>query len=292
MALVRALSDPAADAPTPHTRLSTIGFDSLAFAELATALQDELGVDLGGAELDAGRTVGDVLDAVEAARKRSVRASSRPMVVSSDRPPDGIGRLQAISRLLGGWAIRWWFGLEVRGAERVPASGAAILAMNHESALDIPVAVLACPRPVTFMAKQELFKNAFVGWALHELGGFRVDRERFDLPAVRIALAAVGRGDVLGMYPEGTRSPGTLLPFLHGAAWLALRTGTPVVPCSILRSEHAAAARWPGRVRVRAAFGLPIAVDPVQDPRRRRLAAVELTARVRAAIETGLEHRG
>lgn len=291
MALIGALSDPDADAPTPQTALSAIGFDSLAFVELATALQDELGLDLGDAELDAGRSVGDVLDTVEAARERSVRASSRAMVVSSDRPPDGIGRLQGISRVLGGWAIRRWFGLEVRGAERVPASGAAILAMNHESALDIPVAVLACPRPVTFMAKQELFENSFVGWALHELGGFRVDRDRFDLRGVRIALAAVGRGDVLGMYPEGTRSPGTLLPFFHGAGWLALRTGAPVVPCSISGSEHAGAARWPGRVRVRASFGLPIAVDPVEDPHRRRLAAVELTARVRAAIETGLEGR-
>ena len=129
--------------------------------------------------------------------------------------------------------------------------------MNHESALDVPLAVVACPRPITFMSKKDLYKNALASWALHELGGFRVDRRRFDLESVRIAVAAIRRGDVLGMYPEGTRAPGALLPFLPGAAWLALAMGAPLVPLrSPYRPNHGGkssrSGAGAGRVRPRA----------------------------------------
>lgn len=61
-------------------------------------------------------------------------------------------------------AAGWWVGLRMEGSEHVPRGGPAIVAMNHESALDIPIAVIACPRPITFMAKRELFGNAFAAW--------------------------------------------------------------------------------------------------------------------------------
>ena len=160
--------------------------------------------------------------------------------------------------------------------------------MNHESALDIPIAVIACPRRITFMAKKELFKNGLASWSLERLGGFRVDRELFDLRAVRLALAVIRRGEVLGMYPEGTRSPGELLPFLHGAAWVALRTGAPLVPVSLRGTERAGRAKRLRRVQVRAIFGEPLEVEPVEGSVERRRRATELTAELRAAIEAGL----
>jgi 1-acyl-sn-glycerol-3-phosphate acyltransferase len=262
----------------PGVRLADAGIDSLAFAELAAALAAEAGVDLTSADVGPQDRVVDVLRAVEAARARPARPTS----------PPGMGRLQRPARHLGGRVLRWWFDLRVTGAEHVPASGPAILAMNHESALDIPIAVVASPRPITFMAKRELFKNAFVSWALTGLGGFRVDRGKYDQWAVEAALAALRRGEVLGMYPEGTRAPGTLLPFLPGAAWLALRTGAPLVPCAVAGTEHARSARAPGRVRVRVAFAPPIAVERTEVPHERRRLAPDLTARIREAVVDGL----
>jgi 1-acyl-sn-glycerol-3-phosphate acyltransferase len=138
------------------------------------------------------------------------------------------------------------------------------------------------------MAKRELFKTQFASWALCELGGFRVDRDRFDLPAVDAALEVIARGGVLGMYPEGTRSPGALRPFLHGAAWIALRTGAPLVPCSIAGTEHAREARRPGAVVVHVGLHEPIAVEREEDPVRRRHLAPGVTARLREAIGAGL----
>jgi 1-acyl-sn-glycerol-3-phosphate acyltransferase len=178
--------------------------------------------------------------------------------------------------------------MQVVGAEHVPPSGPVVVAMNHESALDIPIVVVACPRRLTFMAKRELFKNAFASWWLRELGGFRVDRTRYDLLAVDMAIAALRRGDALGMYPEGTRSPGELLPFRHGAAWVALRTGAPVVPCSVGGTDRARDARRPGAVRVRVEFHAPLDAERVDDPARRLRMAGEITSAVRAAIASDL----
>lgn len=257
----------------PDARLSELEIDSLAFAELALALEAEFGADLSGIALDGSSRVRDVLAAADA----GVRTSSAEL-------PRAIGALQSFASLVGGWALRWWFGMRVDGTANVPRAGPAILAMNHESSLDIPLIVVACPREIVFMAKRELFKNAFARWWIRMLGGFRVDRDRFDLRAIRMALAVVSRRQVLGMYPEGTRSPGELLPFLNGAAWVALRTGAPIVPCAISGTDRTSQAWRPRRVRVRVSFAPPIAVERVDDPVKRLSRATAITSELREAI--------
>jgi 1-acyl-sn-glycerol-3-phosphate acyltransferase len=260
------------------TRLGDVGLDSLAFIELALTLERELGIDLSSVRLDERDRVADLVRSVEAAGSRA-----RPPGL-----PPGIGRLQRLADLVGDPPLRWWFALRVVGAEHVPARGPVVVAMNHESALDIPIVVIASPRPITFMAKRELFKSPFASWSLRELGAFRVDRSRFDVEAVEVALAALERGHVLGMYPEGTRSPGRLLPFQPGAAWIAARTGAPIVPCSVSGTERVDRARRPGAVPVRVEFHPPIEVEQVEEPARRLEVAAELTDAVRATVAGGL----
>jgi 1-acyl-sn-glycerol-3-phosphate acyltransferase len=276
--LIGELSDPAVTEPGPGTPLAAIGIDSLAFAELALALEERLGLDLGCAELDAAATVGELLGVVEAA------GLSR----GAHEVPASVGRLQGVADVLAGGPLRWWLAARVTGAEHVPERGPAVLAMNHESALDIPLAVIASPRRITFMAKRELFENGFASWSLERLGGFRVDRSRFDLGAVRTALAVLARGDVLGMYPEGTRSPGRLLPFLDGAAWIALQAGAPLVPVTLDGTDRGHLARRPRGARVRVTFGERIPVERVDHPRERRRRAAELTSELRRAVERDL----
>lgn len=278
LALIGGLALQGGHPPEPDMRLSDAGLDSLAVAELAAAVERDLGVDLSVADLVQDSRIEDVLRAVEHGRPRIAQA----------RPPAGTGRLQQPARFAGGWAFRRWFRLRVVGSELVPRTGPAVLAMNHESALDIPIIVVACPRPVTFMAKKELFKNGAVSWALRGLGGFRVDRDRFDLWAMGAALSVVGRGGLLGMYPEGTRSPGRLLPFLPGAAWIAVGAGVPLVPCTIAGTERARDAIRPGRVQVRVEFHEPITIDREDAPTARRRRADEVTERLRTTIEAGL----
>src|SRR5947207_1347003 len=150
--------------------------------------------------------------------------------------------------------------------------------MDDESLLDIPVIVVASHRPIRFMAKGELFEMPALARFFHELGGFSVERNSFDLRAIEIALEVIRRGEILGMYPEGTRTPGTLLPFLPGAAWIALKTGTPLVPAALSGTGAAmpSGAKFFKRVPIRIEFGEAIPVERVDDPVERRRRSLEL----------------
>lgn len=214
-----------------------------------------------------------------------------------DPIPPGLGRMQPFCEALAGWAFVWHSRLKVRGRGHVPLSGPVILAANHRSMLDIPLLVLASPRRVYFMAKSGLFERPFLAWSFHELGGFPVRRDLADMRALETARAILERGDALGIYPEGTRSrSGEMLPFLGGAAWLALRTGAPIVPCGMagtagpLPIDHRPSETWRSvlrslsRRRVTIRFGPAIPVDPEPSPRARRERTPEVTTRLMAAI--------
>jgi 1-acyl-sn-glycerol-3-phosphate acyltransferase len=279
-AILTSLSGDTARAPVDAAcALSSIGFDSLACAELAAAIERELGIDLVDADVTGLQTAGELADLVE-----RTAGGER---LSRDLYPRGMGRSQRTADVLCGWFCRWWFSMDVVGAQRVPRTGSVVLCMNHESFLDIPLIVVASPRPIRFMAKRELFEKPALARFFHELGGFSVERNAFDLRAVEIALEVIRRDEVLGMYPEGTRTPGTLLPFLPGAAWMALKTGSPLLPAALSGTGAAmpSGAKFFKRVPIRIEFGHPIAVDRVDDPIERRRRAVDLTEQVRSDVE-------
>ncbi len=258
-------------------RLADVGFDSLSYAELAAALETSNGVDLLDAGLGPVGTVGDLVDV--ARRAASGPGAGGPLV------PDGLGARQHLARSLSGLFGRL-FDLTVAGADLVPEDGPVVLCMNHESMLDVPAVAVASPRPITFMAKRELFRVRAVGWGFQRMGAFSVDRDLFDLRAVRIGLDVVRRREILGMFPEGTRMPGQLLEFLPGAPWIALSTGAPLLPCAVAGTERALprGSRVPRRVPITVTFLPPIEVDPVDEPVKRRAEAERLAQDLREAI--------
>jgi 1-acyl-sn-glycerol-3-phosphate acyltransferase len=174
--------------------------------------------------------------------------------------------------------------MRILGAEHVPRTGPVIVAANHRSMWDIPVLVVACPRKIIFMAKQELYRNRLLRRLWLEMGGFPVRREIADLWAVDNSLEVLHQGRALGIFPEGTRSfTGDMLPFLKGAAWLALKTGAPIVPCGIsgtLRRTRGDQPRSRAKRPVTVAFGAPLQVDARSDPLARRAEADTLTNRL------------
>jgi 1-acyl-sn-glycerol-3-phosphate acyltransferase len=264
-------------AVTPDTHLMELGLDSLGYAELAMALDELFRVRLVDADVASVRTVADV-----AATVRREMPAARPRIAP------GTGKYQRPAKALAGWFFRLYCRMTVQGAEHVPANGPVILAANHRSMWDVPIHVIASPRPVTFMAKKELFKGPFLGWLWRVLGGFPVRREISDIRAIDTALAVLERGDVLCLYPEGTRSlRGEMLPFLKGAAWIALRTGAPIVPSGLVGTGRVPAPgtknpRFGKRVRVN--FGEPITVEREDDHRLRKQKAEDLTSRLLDAI--------
>jgi 1-acyl-sn-glycerol-3-phosphate acyltransferase len=152
-------------------------------------------------------------------------------------------------------------GFCVRGLENVPRTGPLIVSPNHVSHLDPPAAACAMPRPITFMAKAELFDHRLFGALISSLGSFPVRRGEGDMEAIRTALRLLEQGKAVLMFPEGTRGDGkTLLPFNKGVGMIAKRSGAPVLPVGISGTHK----RWPrgakkpkwGRVTV--AFGPPL----------------------------------
>lgn len=155
--------------------------------------------------------------------------------------------------------------LRVVGAENVPRSGPLLVVCNHQHNADPVLLAAACPRPLFFMAKKELFATPGLGWLLERLGAFPVDRGASDRHAIRYAEAVLAQGHALAMFPEGTRSrTGRLGEGLPGAGLILLRSGAPVLPAAVIGSEalpggggkpNEAGAGWRPEVTVR--FGVP-----------------------------------
>jgi 1-acyl-sn-glycerol-3-phosphate acyltransferase len=250
-----------------------IGLDSLAHAELALALEEEFGAWL--PDGSASTTVRQV--ALSLRRQPAGRA---PLL----RP--GIGSIQGFCEAALNPILDRYYRLEILGEDHLPDEGGVVLASNHDSFIDIPLLGRACPRPVWFMAKEELFRSGFGRWFFHSLGGFPVSRDRNDLKSVRAGLTVLRWGRVLGMYPEGTRST-QLLPFLDGAAWMALVTGAPIVPLHIAGSVDSMppGSLWPRPSHVRITVGPALWPDQEAGPRARLERARELTLDLRRAIE-------
>lgn len=134
--------------------------------------------------------------------------------------------------------LRLYFRWEVRGSENLPPSGGVVLAANHVSYLDPPLMGCAVERPVHFMAKKELFDIPILGWLIRRLNAFPVQRGGVDRKAIRQAMGILRAGEVVGIFPEGTRGDGkTLLKPHPGGVLLAIKAGVPVVPMAIIGAE-------------------------------------------------------
>src|SRR5689334_10676317 len=153
-----------------------------------------------------------------------------------------------------------YFRLERIGREHIPPRGPVILASNHRSFLDPFVIAVMTGRPIYFVAKKELFAfHPVVSWLLSALGAFPIDRGASDQESMATARAILARGEVVLMFPEGTRiRPGALGRPKRGVGRLALETGAPVVPVAIIGTE-AVRNGWrirPHKVRIRAGRAL------------------------------------
>src|SRR3954454_6129400 len=172
--------------------------------------------------------------------------------------------------------FRVWFRLDRIGREHIPASGPAILASNHRSFLDPFVIAVMARRPIYFVAKKELFLfHPVVSWLLSSLGAFPIDRGASDQDSMATARAILARGDIVLMFPEGTRiRPGALGRPKRGVGRLALETGAPVVPVAVIGTESVRRG-WrirPHQVRIR--IGTPLTFPKVETASPQLAAAV------------------
>ena len=124
-------------------------------------------------------------------------------------------------------------------SQNVPRTGPLILACNHVAYLDPPAVGCVAPRPVTYMAKKELFDIKLLGLFIRPLGAFPIDRSRGDTSAMKAAIAVLQTGACLGIFPEGTRNKDGTGKAQLGVALLASMSGATVVPTYVSGTAHA-----------------------------------------------------
>ncbi len=186
--------------------------------------------------------------------------------------------LRVFAETVTGAVLGAVWGVRVTGLERVPRAGALIVACNHVSLLDPPLlgAAIAAARRPRFLGKKELFAVPGLGWFLRSSGVIPLDRGTADHGAMRAALATLEAGGSLAIFPEGTRARAGRTPApKSGVAFLAARTGAPVLPAKVVGT-----AEFPRRFPLEVRFGSPLPAPPAGG----REAAAAFARAVMAAV--------
>lgn len=179
-----------------------------------------------------------------------------------------------------------WLRYQARGLENVPKSGGALVLVNHQSFLDPMLVGLPLQRPVSYLARDSLFRVPLIGWVLRNTYVMPINRDSASTTSIRNGLKRMDHGFLVGIFPEGTRSDdGRVGEFKPGFISLIRRANVPVLPVGIA-GAHEAMPRggirlWPQRVRV--VFGEPLSADDISRLSRKGHEA-ELVSLAREAV--------
>lgn len=179
------------------------------------------------------------------------------------------------------------FRVRVLGRENLP-DGGAVLAGNHISYGDPVLLWCAMRRPLHFMAKSELWSNPLLAWATPRVWAFPVRRGRSDREAISNATELLTRGELVGIFPEGTRNTSGDATVQGGAAFIAMRAGVPIVPVGIagtdaIRPRGTRMIRFP---RVTMSLGQPVSAEEFAEAgRKERIEAMTAETMRRITVE-------
>ncbi len=207
--------------------------------------------------------------------------------------------LYSLGKLVVAPPLRLLWRPKVSGLSNIPAQGGVLLAANHLSVVDSIVVPIVCPRPVYYLAKAEYFQHALLGPLLTGLNNIPVNRTggREALLAIDAAAPVLEAGKVLGIHPEGTRSPdGRLYRGRPGTVKLALETGATIVPVGLIGTDriHPIGASLPRLARCEVTFGEPMDLSPYRDEPVNAKLLREVTLKMMREIAklTGQEYVG
>jgi 1-acyl-sn-glycerol-3-phosphate acyltransferase len=176
-----------------------------------------------------------------------------------------------------------WYRVEAVGIENFPKEGGVLLCSNHIHNLDPIIVGIMIPRPVHYMAKEEIFSVPILGNIVRKCNAFPVKRGFVDREALRAGLKILKDGQVFGLFPEGTRSKtGELGKGLAGAGFFALRSDALVVPCAVIgpyKNLH----------KLKVVYGKPI---PMEEMKQAKASTEQVTELIMSEIhKLIIEHR-
>lgn len=180
----------------------------------------------------------------------------------------------------------FWTDFRLRGTEHLPESGALILA-NHQSFLDPLLIGVGLDRPVSYLARNDLFRIPVVGWILRNTYVMPINRDSAGTESIREGVRRLEHGFLVGIFPEGTRTcDGSIGVMKPGFISLARRAKLPVVPAGISGADEVMprGTAIPRARSIRVVFGEPLAGDELQRFCQRGSEA-EFVAEVRARVQ-------
>ena len=156
--------------------------------------------------------------------------------------------------------------MEVTGREAVPPYGPLIVVSNHLSYTDPPLLVASIPRPLNFIAKQELFAGPLARYILNKAHMSPIDRSGFGVDALRVLLRMLAQDKAVVVFPEGHRSPDhTMKEAMLGVVYLAMKSQAPILPVGLTGTEKIRGWRMPVPLcRMRANIGQPFTLPVIE----------------------------
>jgi 1-acyl-sn-glycerol-3-phosphate acyltransferase len=176
-----------------------------------------------------------------------------------------------------------YFRIWYSGVKNIPLEGGVLAVSNHQSHLDPPLVGSGCPRRMNYLARETLFHPSFFGKIIYSVGAIPLDREGVGLSGIKESLKRLKRGEMLLVFPEGTRTPdGEIKAFKPGFTTLAVRSKSAILPIAIEGAYRAfpKKARFPRPRTVNVHYGPPILPKEYENIDERELVAL-VESRVR-----------
>jgi 1-acyl-sn-glycerol-3-phosphate acyltransferase len=164
------------------------------------------------------------------------------LAIASERPPHIRSFSWKCTQVFARIVCAVMFDLKCFGTEHIPGEGGVLLVSNHQSYLDPVLLAVKLKRPMSFLAKSQLFKNPAFAWLITSLNAFPVRQGRGDKGAIEETIRRLQQGHLLGIFAEGTRTlDGNIGPIQRGVALVVRRAAVPIVPVVIEGSFQS----WP-----------------------------------------------
>jgi 1-acyl-sn-glycerol-3-phosphate acyltransferase len=186
-----------------------------------------------------------------------------------------------------------FFNIRCGGREKVPKTGGGLMLSNHQSNLDPVLVGLACKRRLNYVARKTLFKFPPFRWLINSLDAISIDREGTGLDGLKETLKRLKRGEIVLLFPEGTRTPnGEVQAMKPGFCAVARRSAVPILPVAMDGAWHAwpRQQKLPRRAVIHVQFGDPIQPAEINQLTDEQLVS-EVERRIRACHEQAREGR-
>lgn len=242
---------------------------------VAPAIPATDAVILDNSAMDPEQTLTAAVEIIE----EKLKQKNKQHIKRKKRHPQKGSRMYRFFKICLARLVRFFLRIHAVGQENIPETGGAVLCSNHLAVRDVFVIAAPIDRQPCFLAKKELFRIPVLSPLIRSLGAIPLDRGGYDVDAVKKSISLAKSGEIVTVFPQGTRRPGVNpadTPTKNGAAMIAAHAGVPMIPvCIKVKNEKYAFLR-----RIDLIIGKPLSLQELGLENGNREAYSAATAKV------------